>query len=297
MSADPPIPAPPPTVTVDELLERHAVLLLDAYGVLLHHGGALAGAGAFVDRLNAGGRAYFILTNDASSLPESTAARFARMGLAIPAERIVTSGSLLTPFFAGRALAGSRCVVLGPEDSREYVRRAGGVIAGPGDGDASVLVLCDEVGFDFVSTIDETLTWLFQRFDAGLPVHLVLPNPDLVYPKSERGFGITAGSVARIFEGALAQRYPRRGGLVFARLGKPNRPIFEEAERRAGTRDLVMVGDQLGTDIRGALDFGIAAALALGGLDRHDPAGPVQPTYLLPPLGRQAGAPHAPGSG
>lgn len=272
----------PPVVTIDELLERHAVLLLDAYGVLLHHAGPLPGAPELVRRLNRSGRSYFILTNDASRLPATSARRFGAMELPIPEERLITSGGLLTAHFAARRLAGARCVVLGPEDSALYVRQAGGFVVPPSDEEASVLVVCDEVGYGFVETVDATLTLLFHRLDAGLPLHLILPNPDLVYPKDEHGFGVTAGSIATMLEAALDQRYPGRG-LRFERLGKPNRPIFDEAARRAGTMDLVMVGDQLGTDICGALEFGIAAALVETGLDRYR-EGSLRPTYRVASL-------------
>jgi HAD superfamily hydrolase (TIGR01450 family) len=274
----------PPTLTIDQVAARHAVLLLDAYGVLVHHGGPLPGAPELVSRLHRSSKPYFILTNDASRLPSTSAVRFAGMGLPIPEERIITSGGLLTEHFARHGLAGEGCVVLGPEDSRAYVRAAGGIPTTPDDPQASVVVVCDEVGFNFVETVDATLTMLFHRLDAGQPVHLVAPNPDLVYPKTRRGFGITAGSIATMFEAALAQRYrASKLEIAFERLGKPNRPIFAEAERRAGTGDMVMVGDQLGTDILGALQFGIPAALVETGLDRFQPGG-VRPTYLLSAL-------------
>lgn len=276
----------PPRVTIDELLARHRTLLLDAYGVLLHHGGPLPGARALIDRLNRERREYFILTNDASRLPVTGAARFASMGLEIPARRLITSASLLGRHFAERGLAGARVVVLGPEDSRGYVVEAGGIPVGPEDERASVVVVCDEVGYSFVETVDETLTLLFLRLDRGLPVQLVVPNPDLIYPKRERAYGFTAGAIAALVEAALRQRYPDRPELGFVRLGKPNRPIFEEAARRAGGTDgMVMVGDQLGTDVKGALDFRIPAALVETGLDRYRPDGPVQPSYLLRDLG------------
>ena len=65
-------------VTVGELLEQYETLLLDAYGVLVTHDAPLPGAAALVDHLNATGKPYFILTNDASRSPERSSARFAR---------------------------------------------------------------------------------------------------------------------------------------------------------------------------------------------------------------------------
>lgn len=56
------------------------------------------------------------------------------------------------------------------------------------------------------------------------------------------------------------------------------------AARRAGQGDMVMLGDQLGTDIRGANAFGIDSALVLTGLSRwqdalHDEG--LRPTFLV----------------
>src|SRR2546427_10569982 len=99
-----------PDVTIDELIGRYGVLLLDAYGVLVHSGGALPGAVELIDRLNREGRRYFILTSDASKLPTTGAARYRGYGLDLSPERIITSGSLLPPYFSMHGLSGARCV-------------------------------------------------------------------------------------------------------------------------------------------------------------------------------------------
>lgn len=278
-------PNSPQRITVDQLLQRFEVLLLDAYGVLIHHGGPLPGGKELIQRLNREGKDYFILTNDASRLPQTSARQMEAMGLEVDVARIISSGSLLGPYFAQQNLKGAQCVVLGPDDSCQMVQQAGGELVQPGE-DLDVLVVCDEVGFNFVDTVDAVLSTLIRRLDRGNQVRLVLPNPDLIYPKTADGFGITAGSIALIFEAALRLRYPDRSELGFVRLGKPNPPIFEEACRRAGTRDMVMVGDQLGTDILGANRFGIPSVLVSTGLTRVDSSTPAEqrPTHVLEAL-------------
>jgi len=273
----------PITLTINELLARHRGVLLDAYGVLVNHEGPLPGAEALIDLLNTTRQPYLILTNDASRLPETISARFRSLGLSIEPHRIISSGALLPRYFEEQGLVGERCIVLGPEDSLQYVRDAGAVLTAADDPQASVVVLCDEVGYPFLETVDALLTTLFRRIDLGQPLHLLLPNPDLIYPKGEGTYGVAAGCLARMFEAALEQRYPEQT-LSFRCLGKPARPIFSEAARRARTTDLVMVGDQLRTDIAGALGFGIPAALVAGGLDRWDGSGAVTPSYLLQDL-------------
>lgn len=267
--------------TIDELVERYSALLFDAYGVLSYSVGALPGAVELIDRLNRMGKPYYVLTNDASALPESRAARYRKVGLNVDAARIITSGSLLKGYFAEHGLSGARCAVLGTEDSAEYVRLAGGVVVPAADG-FDVLVVGDQSGFAFVDGVNSVLSELFRMIDTGDVPRLVLPNPDLVYPNDD-GFGMASGSVALIIEAALRQRYPGRNGMSFERLGKPNGAIFEAALRLTGTRDMVMFGDTLETDIRGANAFGIDSALVAGGVtpaDGLDGAADV-PTYWV----------------
>lgn len=252
-------------IRFEQLVERYEVLLLDAYGVLVHSSGALPGAARRMDELQRAGKEFFILTNDASKLPEAAAERYRRYGVALPAERIITSGMLLAHHFAAHGLVGKRCAVLGPPGSAHYVERAGGVVVGA-DQPFEVVVIGDEAGFPFFDTVDAVLTGLYRRLDAGEPVALVLPNPDLVYPKDAGAFGLTSGAVALMLEAALQVRYPQRKDLRFARLGKPQRAMFEEALRRSGSRDMVMIGDQLETDIQGANGFGLDSVLFTGGL-------------------------------
>jgi hypothetical protein len=48
-------------ITIEELIERYAVLLLDAYGVLVNDSGALAGAADLIRLLNRTRKPYYLL--------------------------------------------------------------------------------------------------------------------------------------------------------------------------------------------------------------------------------------------
>ena len=254
-----------PKISVAEMIERYEVLLFDAFGVLMNSSGPLAGAPELVAELNRIEKTYYVLTNDASRLPATAARKYRHFGIAIEPEQIITSGSLLNNYFKIHDLNGARCCVLGPDDCRRYIEKAGGRIVAATES-FEVLVIGDESGFPFLETVDSALSSLFQRLDSGDQVRLVLPNPDLIYPKSDTGFGFASGSIAMMFEAALQVRYPDRTDLQFDRLGKPHRSIFEEAFRRSGTMGMIMVGDQLETDIRGANAFGIESVLVSTGI-------------------------------
>lgn len=276
------MPSQPLNARFLDLIDRYDAVLLDAYGVLVNLDGAMPGAARWVDELNRRGKPYWLVSNTAARQPGNAAARYQGFGLAIPAERILSSGMLLKPYFAEHGLAGRRVRLLGPADSVRYGEQAGGLIVGPGE-DFDALVVADQAGFDFVEAVDEVLSALFRKLDAGMAVPLILPNPDLIYPTG-RGCGITSGAIAAMMEAALQRRYPDRPDIGFVRLGKPYPELYEAAIRLAGSRNVLMVGDQLETDILGANRVGIDSALVPGGITgERSEFKEIKPTYLLAP--------------
>ncbi len=283
-----------PLIDQETLLGNYSVLLIDAYGVLVDATRALPGALEFIELLHRQQQPYFVLTNDASRLPEGCAARYQELGLPIEGERVITSGSLVSEYFEKYQLAGKKVMVLGTEQSRAYVRRAGGEICeAPLDEFAEIeaLVIGDEAGFDFFEGMDEALSLVIKKADAGQRIHLLLPNPDLIYPKDADRFGFAAGSLAAMLEQALVLRFGERPELKFVRLGKPHRTIFEAAYRRSQTLNMVMIGDQLKTDIAGARNFGIDSVLLGSGVSlKSQLEESSAPTFLLPSLERLMGS-------
>jgi len=278
-----------PTPTgVSNLLARYDGVLLDVYGVLLDAVGPLPGARELIAELDRRGMPFAIVTNDASRSSATYAARFAAHGMAIAAERFVTSGSLMPAYFRDHGLAGARTCVLGPADSVAYVRAGGGVpIVLEAGMELDALAICDDDGFDFLPAIEAACSAVVRAVAAGRRPALVLPNPDLIYPKRDGELGFTAGAIALLIEAALARRFPS-ATIVFARLGKPEPHLFLAASRLLGIAParLVMIGDQLETDIAGARAAGIAPAL-LAGISSWDHAratATVAPDWLLDKL-------------
>lgn len=256
-------------VRLDDLIACHAAIFLDAYGVLVDAEGAIDGALDAIARLERARTNWFVMTNDASRTPASMVARFAGLGLAIPAERIVAPMDVLPRFLDERGARGARTVVLGQSDSHAMVRAAGASLVDPMETlDFDVLVLADQTGFPMLETFDRVVSGLLRALDVGREPLLVLPNPDRIYPKRRGEFGVASGSLAALIEAALAARVGDQRARTFECIGKPYAPIFAEACRRAGTNDAVLIGDQLITDVRGANAFGIASALVGTGVTR-----------------------------
>lgn len=278
----------PTDSSIDLLLDLYDVFLLDAYGVLVTSVGPLEGAATFLERLERAGKTWLIVTNDASRSAATSAARYQGFGLPIQPDRILTSGALLATYFVREELQGAPCVVLGTDESRDYVRDAGGIIVEPDDDAADVCVVCgvtDETVAPYVQTMNRLITMLLRRVGNGRPMRFVLPNPDVVYPSDSESFAFTAGGVAAMLEAVIALRDPD-GQHRFEPLGKPYAPMFDAALARVpgvDRRRIVMVGDQFGTDVLGAVNAGIDSVLIETGVGQRadlDTA-PARPTWWL----------------
>jgi len=289
----------PQATTVAALLDRHAGMLLDVYGVLFDARGPLPGAAELIAALEQRGTPYRIVTNDASRSQATYAARFARHGITLVPERFCTSGSLIPGYFAANKLAGARTLVLGTEDSIAFVREGGGEpialanapgaagAAGAAGAPIDAVAVCDDSGFDFLRGIEQALSAIVRSVEAGHVPKLILPNPDLVYPKGGGELGFTAGSIALLLEAALARRFPG-AHLRFTHLGKPEPHLFRAAAAQLDlpTGQLVMIGDTLETDIAGARAAGCASALLAGVSSWHHARATATtiPDYLLATL-------------
>lgn len=276
---------PEKLASFEELVLRYEALLFDAYGVLVNETGACPGAKEALLYSLESRKAFLVITNDASKSPERTADRFKKLGLPISAEQIITSGMLLAEFFLKNRLTGARCAVLGTADTLDYVRNAGGMIAPITDNsEYEVVVVGDEMGFDFLPTLSKLLSSLFVLVERDCFPRLVLPNPDIIFPITEMTYGIAAGSVALVIEKALEGRFGKDPRFSFSPLGKPHAPIYERAVTTLGTKNIVMFGDTLSTDILGANNFGIDSVLVSAGVSRvlgREVESSIKPTHYL----------------
>lgn len=256
----------PRATRIADLLDEVDGIFLDVYGVLLDARGPLPGAAALIDELHRRALPYAVVTNDASRSATTYAARFAGLGLAIGAEHVVTAGSLMPAYLRARGLAGARTCVLGTPDSIAYVVEGGGVPVALARGmTIDAIAVCDDAGFPFLEGLEIALSAIVRAVDDGRDVALILPNPDLVYPKGERELGCTAGAMALVIEEVLARRFGARAPR-FVHLGKPEPTIFLAAAAKLGLAParIAHVGDQLETDIAGAKAAGVRAALVAG---------------------------------
>ncbi len=267
-----------------ELALRHKAVLFDSYGVLKNYAGVIAGGVATLETLRAEGVQLRILTNDASRSRAQQAAKFRELGyLAIRSDEIITSGMMAKLFLQEKVTRGM-VAYLGTTDAARYVLDAGCVAVPIGsvyDFDAiTAVAFLDDEGFDWETDINIAVNLLRHR---NIPV--VVANSDKLYPKSAGRVAIATGGIANLVEAVV--------GRKFLHFGKPDTQMFSYAYEELNLveslakRDILMVGDTLGTDILGGNKFGIATCLALTGntsprdylqeIDRAD----IMPDYVV----------------
>jgi len=272
----------PSLISAKKVLDVYGSLLLDSFGVLVDFSGVLPHAQRFINDLNHRKKDYFLITNGASRTLERTSLDMKQLGLEIAPERIVNSGSLLKRIFSENDWQGARSVVIGTEMSKIMAKEAGAdVVNLAADCCFDVLILSQQPAHNYLKTLEQLLSIVFKFLDQGKKISFVLTNPDFMYPLGDCVYSLTSGSVAMLLEEASKVRYGSKI-INFLHLGKPEKFIFEEARRRAQTDHLVMIGDQLYTDIAGANNQGIDSVLLLTGLT-HQKASmtDVMPKYLM----------------
>ncbi len=285
---------PPSVISIDELVERYDAIAFDSYGVLVDGVDPLPGAIKLTDRLTELGKPWVLATNDASRLNESRLAVMRSQGFSINDEQVISAGSLLPRFFEERDIVGSSCIATGHGEAVEWVRLAGcePVPLTSTDEGAASLVIAGITGYDWFEATSEMLTLIIRRMDESNPLHLAVPNPDVLYPDGLDRFAIGPGGLAEMLELAVSRRFGEDSAVKFAKLGKPYEPMFDAIkERLSGYRKVAFVGDQLQTDIAGANRAGLDSVLIGTGITRWttpedlvDVPDELMPMLLLPSM-------------
>src|SRR5689334_15675690 len=97
---------------------------MDMDGVLVHEDEVIPGAVDLIERLEATGHRYMVLTNNSIYTRRDLAARLARMGLPVPADRIWTS-ALATAKFLQEQRPGGSAFVIGDSGPTTALHEAG----------------------------------------------------------------------------------------------------------------------------------------------------------------------------
>lgn len=244
--------------------------LIDMDGVIYRENQLIPGACEFVESLLGAGIPFLFLTNNSAPTPEDLAVRLKRLGVGGISARHFYTSAMNTADFLSETHPNCTAFVIGE----------GGLLAAlherriASDGISPSYVV---VGEGAVSM--ERLTKAHECIEGG--ARLLATNPDNWCPisstKTRPGSGATAGF--------LETSSGRRAYY----LGKPNGYMFHRARRKLNEaahteiEEVIMIGDTMETDIRGAVEAGMPGFLVLSGSTQLECVGDYvyQPARIL----------------
>jgi HAD superfamily hydrolase (TIGR01457 family) len=219
-------------------------VILDLDGTIYRGSQAVPGAAEFVGRLQEHGIKALFVTNRSNRTPESVCAQLRSYGISCASENILTSAQA-----TARRLRSGRVFYIG-EEPLEKALLEGGLTIDPHTPDYVV------VGFD--RAVDYTKIEKASRLiRAG--ARFIATNPDKAVNADG---GISPGN------GAIVAAIAAATGATPVVVGKPERAIIDIALERMGVapEHVILVGDNLETDVMAGVNAGIRTILILTGV-------------------------------
>jgi HAD superfamily hydrolase (TIGR01458 family) len=239
------------------------LLLIDLDGVLYVEDEVVAGAHDAVERLRQGGLTLRFVTNTTSRSRPATLEKLRRLGFTLDDEELVTPAALAVRHCIEQ---GHRRVSLLMNDEVK-----GDFADLQEDDDHPDAVIVGDLGEDFAYPV---LNRAFRHVMDG--AELIALQRNRFWLRAD-GLSLDVGP----FVAALEYATSREAYVV----GKPAPGFFDEVLREAGAAagDSAMVGDDIETDVGGALGAGLAGILVRTGKYRPDAAAAsgIEPTATV----------------
>ena len=227
--------------------------LIDMDGVLYRENHLIPGVTDFMDALLSNGSPFVFLTNNSSPTPEDLSVRLGHLGLPGLSPNHFYTSALNTADFLSETHPACTVFVIGE----------GGLLTALHErkiANDSIHPSYVVVGEGAVSM--EKLAKAHSCIERG--ARLLATNPDNWCPVSSDGTRPGAGATSAFLEASTGRRAYY--------LGKPNGYMFHRARRRLTDvsggvmpEEIVVIGDTMETDIRGAIEAGLQAYLVLSG--------------------------------
>lgn len=239
--------------------------LLDMDGVIYRGSEVIPGAPEFIGHLSSAGIPYLFLTNNSAPTPLDIVVKLKKFGIETDINHIYTS-AMATADWVRKQRPNATAYVIGETGLLTALNEAG------------VAITSDSPDYVIVGegrTLNFEMAERAHRAIAG-GAGLISTNADTWCP-TDAGPRPGCGAIAALLEAAT--------GREAYHVGKPNPFMFRAARKKLGlaTDEVLMVGDTMETDIRGATDLGFKNILVLTGSTRTESliGYPFRPTLIV----------------
>ena len=243
--------------------------MIDLDGTMFHGKKIVEGAKEWVDSLIENKVPFIFLTNNSSRTPEMAAQHMLDMGF----ENILPShfytSAMASVSYVSSHFSERKAFYIGEKGMREALLSSGFTIVNDTD---------ELADFVFIGLNREADYTLYSQAVKHLVNGAILvgTNNDRIL-LSEKGVNVGNGSVVAMFEYVC--------GKESIKIGKPHQPILDEALKFMGMakEDVIVVGDNLETDIALGERFDVETILVLTGIHKRGDIDRlnIHPTYVV----------------
>ena len=230
--------------------------MLDMDGVIYRKNQLLPGAAELIEHFVKSSIPFIFITNNSAPTPEDLVVKLKHLGIRGLHPKNFYTSAMNTADFLQEMHPKSTAFVLGEAGLNAALQEA----KIPNDSLHPNYVIVGEG-----TPSSEKITKAHEFIERG--ALLVATNPDYWCPVNS--------TVTRPGAGALTAYLEASTGRRAYYLGKPNPYMFLRAKRLLHTQtdEVMMVGDTMETDIRGAIEIGMQACLVLTGSTRREDIG------------------------
>ena len=265
-----------------ELAKNYTTFLIDIYGVIHDGISPFEDALITVNKLKDSGKEVMFFTNSPRS---STLVKKQLLSLSSKLDnfKIISSGDfflniLSNPVTYGLEFLTKKCFVITQDLDYSLMQNKAISLTNNIEEAGYILIIAHTDKAENLSKFDTILKKAFIR---KLPC--VCPNPDLV---------TNNGQKLMFTSGSFSKRYEQLGGEVYY-MGKPEELFYKFALGEIDSKSkksVLAIGDNLETDIKGAINFGIDSLLVKNGIYNNRDINKlildnnIQPTYIVSKL-------------
>ena len=232
-------------------------LLIDLDGTLYRGERAIPEAKSFMESIQKAGIPFLLLTNCPLHSPQELSEKLRRMDICVPAEQILSSGSVCAQYL-GTHFPGASVLAVGSDCFSQLIADRGLKLWRQGEEDPAVVA----VGYSTRLDYDE-LCWATHYLRQGKA--FLATNGDAVIPCGNRLVPHT---------GAVVEYLKTASGQTPLVIGKPHAFMLEAALQKlsCGKEDCLVLGDGLETDFAFAVRNGLDYRILLSGVTTREAA-------------------------